>query len=214
MNTIGWVFILASILVFRAVSRGRVMELPSDLSDGFLALIRGDTNELTTVLARTGDSTTPDQGALTPEEAAAFQEAGNAGMTAIGKVASTFPNAPLATAVIRIGGAAKGYKFGYSGKDGYYDCSGLVWRACQSIGYKGSRFTTFDILTRKGFERITGRPEKTAQIGDIVLWPTHHMGVMTGPDRFYSARNPRSGIGETTISGFRKDAPIYVRYIG
>jgi cell wall-associated NlpC family hydrolase len=210
MSTIAWVLILASVFVFRAVSKGRITNLPEDLSDGFLALLRGDTTELTSVLARTGDSATPDQGALTPEESEAWQGAGKAGGDAIGAIAAE-SNA-LAGTAMRLGRAAKGYRFGATGPD-YYDCSGLMWRACQKLGYKGARFTTFTIQGRKEFQPVTGRTDKALRIGDIVVWPRHHMGVVTGPDRFYSARNPRSGISEASISGFRKDSPVYLRYI-
>ncbi len=63
MNTLGWVLILVALLLMRPVYKGRVMNLGEDLSDGFLALVRGDTADLTEVLARTGEGATPAVGA-------------------------------------------------------------------------------------------------------------------------------------------------------
>lgn len=60
MNTLGWIFILVGGVIISTVSRGRVMHLNTDLSDAFLALIRGDAAALTEVFKRTGDDTTAD----------------------------------------------------------------------------------------------------------------------------------------------------------
>jgi cell wall-associated NlpC family hydrolase len=209
MNTVAWVLILVGMLTLRQVSRGRTLQIGEDLSDALLALVRGDTTDLTAVLARTGT--------------------GNAPTTAIGdpsvaKDATPAASRPkgLAAAVVARGEKAKGYRWAATGPD-YYDCSGLVWRGLQDIGYTGTRFSTATIRSRDHFKVISspamqGPALTNAGPGDIVLWPpgsggvTGHMGVMTAPNRFYSARSVRSGIGESAITGFRKTTPIFLRY--
>lgn len=208
MSTIGWVLILFGALLIRQVSKGRALNLPEDISDAFLALVSGDTDGLSGVLTRTGDAATP-----TVADAVTNQ---------VGQIVANISASGLAAAAIKRGKAAKGYRWAATGPD-YYDCSGLIWRACQDIGYGGSRFTTADIRLRSGFKRIDppgseGPGFIGATINDIVLWPagsggvTGHMGVITGPNKFYSARSPRSGISEASIASFRKTKPIYLRF--
>lgn len=64
MNTLGWILILASLLMIRSVMKGRVMNIGEDLSDAFLALVQGDTDELTAVLKREGDGFIPAEGVM------------------------------------------------------------------------------------------------------------------------------------------------------
>lgn len=227
MNTLGWLFILSGILVARQVSRGRVMDISTDLGDAFIAIASGDSDALGAVLARTGESATP----TTADEAIANLTEGVTGglTTATGTIAQVIGQGVegitgLALAAVALGTRAKGYKWGAEGPD-YYDCSGLMYRSAQVIGYKGSRFSTSDVRSHKEFKTIsapaTQGPGLTgATINDIVLWPagsggiTGHMGVITGPNKFYSARSVKSGISEASISGFRKTNPIYLRYVG
>jgi cell wall-associated NlpC family hydrolase len=207
MSTIAWIFILAAGILLRAVNKGRVMNLGEDLSDGFLAFASGDIEGLNAVLARTGSAnvattaTPPAEG-----EASRAPGAGSNRDNLVGNQRDM--NAAILAKAIALGKAAKGYRLTATGPD-YYDCSGLVWRAVQSVGFTGVRFTTADVKLRKGFHQIDA-----PTTGDIVLWPTHHMGVATTAGKFYSARNPRSGISEASIKGFRKEAPIYLRYTG
>ncbi len=231
MNTIGWLFILSGIVIARQVARGRVMNLPEDLGDAFIAFASGDSDALGEVLGRRGEAAAP-----TAADLAIFNltEGVTTGLTtgigttadAIGKGWGQLTGGigNLALAAIMLGEKAKGYRWAATGPD-YYDCSGLIWRACQGIGYKGSRFSTATIRSRKDFKIISapatqGPGVTAAGINDIVLWPagsggvTGHMGVITGVDKFYSARSIRSGIGESKISTFRKPRPIYLRYVG
>ena len=83
MNTLGWVLILSAILLARSVMRGRVMNIGEDLSDAFLAIVRGDTTELTKVLARTGDGFVPEAGVAGESVGGA---AGNAAVAIVGKL--------------------------------------------------------------------------------------------------------------------------------
>ena len=231
MNTLGWLFILAGIMIARAVSRGRVMNISEDLSDAFIAVASGDTDALGEILSRKGEDAAP-----TTADLAIYKltEGVTTGLTdATGAIAGGLGDAykelgegigNIALVAIMLGNKAKGYRWASTGPD-YYDCSGLMWRACQAVGYKGSRFTTATLPGRKEFKRISamgmqGPGLTAAGINDIVVWPpgsggvTGHMGVITGANKFYSARSVRSGIGEASISGFRKTAPRYYRYIG
>lgn len=193
------------------------MNIGEDVSDAFLAIIQGDTAKLSDVLGRTGDDAAPDTfDAGTAGEAVA---GGVIGAAAAAVAASGTKS--IATAAEVLGNKAKGYRWAATGPD-YYDCSGLMYRACQKVGYKGGRFTTFTIGTNKAFKKV-GSPAANshdseargaAGINDLVVWPTHHMGVITGPNRFYSARNPKSGISEASISTFRSEAPVYYRFVG
>lgn len=228
MNTVAWVLILAGLLTLRQVSRGRTLQIGDDLSDALLALVRGDSAAFTEVLARSGAGNEPVAALGDAMGVATVGTAQAIGITAetVGKgIYKGLSGANLGLAAIVRGEKAKGYRWGATGPD-YYDCSGLIWRAAQDAGYKGPRFTTATIRSRKEFKRVLApgmqapsqTPMPDARGGDIVLWPagsggiTGHMGVITSNDRFYSARSVRSGIGESSISGFRKTKPIYLRY--
>lgn len=232
MSTLAWLLLLSGIIVLRQVSKGRVMNLGEDLSDAFLAITSGDTKGLTAVLAREGDADDPTFASLgdalgegTLGVAGAATVTGTEISRAIGgqiKGLEAKGNKSLAIAAAILGTKARGYRFGATGPD-YYDCSGLMYRAAQMIGYKGGRFTTFTIGSNKAFREVQApnvegpgvNGSAGAGIDDIVCWPTHHMGVVTGPDKFYSARNPKSGIGETRISTFRNGSkPKYYRFVG
>jgi hypothetical protein len=199
VNTLAWVFILGGILMMRQVAKGRVLNIGEDLSDAFLAGVAGDSAGVVAVLKRKGDA----------------GSASGIGLSTIKPWEGTPKghedgSANLNSTVITLGSSAKGYRLGATGPD-WYDCSGLVYRAVQKFGYKGSRFTTDDVMSKQGFKKI---PKEQATTGDIVLWPNHHMGVINDPaaGTFYSARNPRSGIGIAKIKGFRSEDPVYVRY--
>ena len=199
MSTIGWLLILAAGIIGRQVAVGRVLNTKDDLSDAFLAIVRGDSAGLTAVFTRTGDSTTPTVG----DDAGT--DLGPGTLTKIGNGHS------IVEAAVQLGTKAKGYLFGAAGPS-YYDCSGLMYRACQQVGYKGPRFTTASMLNQPGMTRVA-----TGVVGDMVLWPagsggvTGHTGVISAADEFYSARSVRSGIGFSKISTFRSTTPIYVR---
>lgn len=216
MTSLAWFLILMSILVARQVSKGRVMNIGEDLSDAFLALASGDTDALGEILTRTGPSAGPTAADLaianlTAGVTGAMGETaagvGGAVSGAVGGLQARIGQGLALNAVI-LGSKAKGYRWAATGPD-YYDCSGLMWRACQALGYKGIRFTTSTVGAMPGFTKI---PARSANVDDLVVWPTHHMGVITGDGKFYSARNPSSGIGESPIAGFRKEAPVYYRY--
>lgn len=198
MTTIAWLLILMGVIIGRQVSVGRVKDLNQDVSDAFLAITRGDSKTLAEVFSRRGDATTTANGSDP-------NSLGSGQLTYVGK-------GGLGTVAQGLGAAAKGYRWAATGPD-YYDCSGLMWRACQRIGYTGPRFTTESVLNQKGMVRTLDNSVNT-----MVLWPagsggvTGHIGVITGTDEFYSARSVRSGIGFSKISTFRKTNPIYVRF--
>lgn len=112
--------------------------------------------------------------------------------------------------------AGNRYVFGAEGPNAY-DCSGLVWAAAKAIGvYKGERFTTYTITHHAAdaaqFVRVA-----TPAVGDIVVWDENaahgHMGIVSGPDQFFSARSVASGIGYGKISTMRAYPvkPFYLR---
>jgi cell wall-associated NlpC family hydrolase len=199
MSTIGWLFILAAVIIGRQVAAGRVLNTKEDLSDAFLAIVRGDSAGLTEVFSRTGDAATA---------SVASDEGADLGPGTLAKVPA---NHSVVEAAVQLGAKAKGYRWASAGPD-YYDCSGLMYRACQRVGYKGPRFTTATVLGQKGMTKVAA-----GVIGDMVLWPagsggvTGHIGVMTAADEFYSARSVASGIGFSKISTFRNAKPVYVR---
>ncbi len=182
MPPLALLFVLGGILLIRQVVVGRAAETPSDVRDLSLAVVHGDTAGMQEVLARRGE---------------------NVPTAESGEVASTLPvgtgNAGLLTECIKLGTAAKGYRWGGIGPD-YYDCSGLVWRAMRNLDiYKGLRFNTavFGAIAKtQGWSKVD-KPET----GDVVVWAAHHMGVCAGGDKMYSARDPKRGIAYSTISG-------------
>ena len=208
MTTIGWIFILCGILLVSRVVKGRALNIPEDFSDAFQALIRGDYDSLSAAFNRTGDSATYEQAAtpITPTVGGVYDSV----ESQIQKTAGI----NLVYWAYQLGRAAKGYRFGATGPD-YYDCSGLVYRAAQKVGYKGPRFFTGDIQVMPGFKKLasTGMGISQVQAGDVVVWPGKHMGVVTGANAFYSARSVKSGIKEGTITGFSSSLkPVYYRY--
>jgi peptidoglycan DL-endopeptidase CwlO len=196
MNTLAYLFIFTAVILMRAVSRGRAANVMEDLSDAFLAAIRGDSNGLREVANRTGTSTTAPvvQSTQSSRGESAFAN-GTAG--AIGQNA------------VRLGSLAKGYRLGATGPT-YYDCSGLMWQACKAArAYTGIRFTTATLHLSKQFTEVT-----EPMLDDIVVWRNHHMGVVTGKDKFYSAMNSHDGIGYATISTWasgKQGTPRYYR---
>jgi len=118
----------------------------------------------------------------------------------------------ILTEALRLGKSAKGYRFGDEGPD-YYDCSGLVWRAATNVGvYNGDRFTTYTVGHSTQFRRVTD-----PRVDDIVVWSENsahgHMGVISAPDQFYSARSVADGLGYLSISHFHvyPVKPFYLR---
>lgn len=226
MSTLGWLLILTGFLIVRQVTKGRVLQTGEDLSDAFLAIASGDTEALQEVFAREGDSNEPTAfdslsqgignltGAYTqgiPDVATNLTGQVSEHLTQIQKDI----NSNVALWAISLGEKAKGYRFGATGPE-YYDCSGLMWRACQKAGFKGVRFTTATIQLSKYFKKIADPSlgVSTVTTGDIVLWPGKHMGVVTTPGRFYSARSVETGIGESNIAGFNKKIkPVYLRMV-
>lgn len=179
------------------------MNIGEDLSDAFIAIITGKADDLQEVFQRTGDSLTP--------SAAEFDL--GPGKLALKKVGSTTDGKILAAART-LGSKAKGYRFGAAGPD-YYDCSGLVYKAVQTVGYSGPRFYTATVQAMPGFAKLDPGSDPP-RVDDIVLWPGHHMGIVSGTDTFYSARSPKSGIAEAKISTFGPSngwgQPIYLRF--
>jgi cell wall-associated NlpC family hydrolase len=198
MEPFGWVAILMGAFAVHAVFKGRVMEIPTDLKDLIVAVATGDIGGATQVLQR-GSTRFVQFSPVQP------------GTTSVAPPVAA--GLGLAAAAQALGRAAQGYRLTGTGPT-WYDCSGLMWRAAQKIGLSVPiRFTTFTFAATafRAFQLVTD-----PMVDDIVLWPTHHMGVITGADQFYSALSPAQGIGFSTISGATKDfgyAPQYWRGI-
>lgn len=187
MSPYALLFLVAGAALMRQVIVGRVRETPDDFRDAATALLAGDTAALNTVMARRGSNT---------------DGAGGSGVdgSSDNPAPSLSPSGFTAVAAeaVKLGKAAKGYVLGATGPT-YYDCSGLVWRACVNVGvYKGPRFTTatFNDIAPRFCYRIGGPAP-----GAIVNWEAGgHMGVMISDTEFYSARSPSKGIGSAPIS--------------
>ena len=200
MNTIGYLFIMVAFILIRAISRGRVENLPEDIRDTFTAIFTGDAESLKEVANRTGTGLEAAQGLTGPATDGAVAAADPSGSTA---------GNSLLMEMKKLGSSAQGYSLGRTGPD-YYDCSGLVWRAVKNLGiYNGPRFTTHTFTVQsKSFATQVDSPA----VGDIVLWQNHHMGVISGNNSFYSALSKRSGIRELSISSETKGAKVAPKY--
>lgn len=177
MPVIGYLSILAGVLLIRQVAVGRARETPTDIRDLIVSAFRGDFAGVSAVTSQRGSVLSP---------------------VAIGSSVVTGGGSALESEMRRIG-SGRPYVFGAEGPSAY-DCSGLVWRALYNLGvYRGPRFTADSSM-------LSALSGKIAQVsspapGDIVLWSGHHVGVVTGPDRMFSALNSSDGIIESSISG-------------
>src|ERR1044071_2419057 len=124
MNTIGWLLILSALVLIRQVSKGRVMNLGEDLSDIFIAVASNDQATLKEVLARDGDGTKATQ-AFDPLAEGVANAVGGVSQGLLDTVGSTTGqfqshleglqrelNSNIALWAIKLGSAAKGYRFG------------------------------------------------------------------------------------------------------
>lgn len=205
MPALAIIFVVAGAFVLRQVFVGRAKDTPTDIKDAATALLNGDTTTLNEVMSRRGSNT-----------------AGTDASAVDGSVATSVPalsasgSTALAAECVRLGEAATGYVLGATGPH-FYDCSGLVWRACRNLGiFKGNRFTTqtFEHVASQFAVKINSSAGSStnAQVastlsgsgpkaGDIVIWVSGgHMGVMVSDTSFYSARSPAKGIGAAPLS--------------
>lgn len=177
VETFAWLLLFSGGLMIRQVAIGRAPETADDARDFFAAVFSGDLEAARAVAKQRGTNV----GDVT--------EAGSS--TAVGSVTSTI----LLSEAMRIGNAARGYRLGSTGPE-YFDCSGLVWRAMMNVGMRHPRFTT------SSFALVVPEASRvdTPTVGDLVVWTGKHMGIVSGPDRFYSALSPTSGIRDAVIS--------------
>jgi len=181
MPVIGYVLILAGLLLIRQVATGRALETPSDIRGMFTAALNGDFDGVKAITGQRGSAL-------------------KSGTTASATSAAVVPggSSELLKEMVRLG-SGKPYVFGAEGPSSY-DCSGLVWRAVYNLGiYRGPRFTagtSFISAMRGKMTQVT-----SPQVGDIVLWNGHHIGVVAGADKMYSARSTDKGIGYSSLSG-------------
>jgi hypothetical protein len=197
MNTVGYLFIFSALFIIRGISRGRVRQLPEDIGDAFTAAVSGDGAALTEVFNRKGEGLE----ASVPREATQ-SSSGESGLAPAGE-------GLLASARKR----GKGATYSQAARTGptSYDCSGLVYMAMKDNGYTGANFWTGSFkLAAKAF--ITKVDPAQATVNDIVWWPGH-MGIVSGPNLFYSALNKKTGIKDTKISSHKNAVPpAYYRF--
>lgn len=202
-------------MLLRQVVTGRVPNTMDDFKGITLAVFQGDFSALQQQLALRGHNVSPD---IASEVAAGVSGetalAGPNGTDGLLTAPVQTGNADLLNRTVSLGQSAKGYRLGATGPD-YYDCSGLVWAAMKQQGsYTGGRFTT------STFQRqLAGKVTKvtTPAVGDIVLWPGKHMGVVSGSGKMFSAMSPAAGIGFGDIdgsSGYFHAQPVYYRVKG
>ena len=201
MNTFGLVFVLGGVLLLRQVVTGRVRETPSDFRDITLALLSADFDALKVTLGQRGQNVSP----VVTGTVAAGATGGISGLLSQGVTGDVLAKS------VELGQSAKGYRLGATGPE-YYDCSGLIWRAMKDLKiYNGPRFTTSTFVAQMGgLVSKVGNPV----IGDIVLWPGKHMGVVSAHDQMYSAKSPSTGIGYSPIAASNPSIggiPVYYR---
>lgn len=199
MNSLGLLLLLGGALLLRQVVTGRVPNTVSDFKGISLAVLQGDFPALQQQLALRGNNVSPD---ITSEVAAGMSGGtaltGTDGQSGLLTGPVQGGNRDLLNRAVALGQSAKGYRLGATGPD-YYDCSGLVWQAMKQQGsYTGARFTThtFKAMVGSGVTKVT-----TPAVGDIVLWPAHHMGIVSGNGKMFSAMSPGAGIGFGDIDG-------------
>lgn len=191
MPTIGLFLLLVGTLLLRQVVVGRTLETGGDLKDLATATLSGDAVAMQEVLQRRGTNAAVEsvgEGSASTDSTAVISREYT---TAQSSKAGTLINTCMV-----LGNAAKGYRWGATGMD-YYDCSGLIWRACTKDGfYKGGRFTTttFGAIASKFARKV-----EDYAVGDIVVWPGKHMGVVTSRSTYYSARSVEKGIGSASL---------------
>ena len=90
MNTVGYLLILFSLLLIRGLTKGRgITQLPQDMSDGFIALIRNDQTAMREIAGRTGDALAPVAVAVPVVESGTTGAAPSGGGSVGGLVATT-----------------------------------------------------------------------------------------------------------------------------
>lgn len=197
MPTLGLLFVFGGVFLAYQVARGRAKNVPGDARDFVVGAFTGDINKILHTARQPGTASVA-PGASTSLETTGAGTGTASGATLLSMMQSLGQNAS--------------YKYAGTGPD-QYDCSGLVWRAMTDLGiYNGSRFSssTWAVVA----PQIGATQVDSPAVGDIVVWPGKHMGIVTGPDQMYSALNPSNGIITSSISdntGYVGEDPQYWR---
>lgn len=182
MKAIGYALIALSIFLYWEGFKGRALtDVFQDMKDITRSLVSLDFDGVTEAASRSGTLTDDDS-----EIAKTTSRVGKGSATADAIVKRSK----------ELGSRAIGYRLGASGP-GFYDCSGLIYRAMKDVGYyDGPRFATytFRALLRNKIEEVDA-----IRRGDILLW-NGHMGIAESPDTMYHAASVKSGIRSDSIS--------------
>ena len=201
MDTIAVLMVFSGALLIRQTAKGRARDILTDAGDFITAALSGDYESLSEIAAR-------------PPSETSSADSGSSGSSTGTVAPDASPSGAAVLDAARTRGAKATYGWGKTGPS-EYDCSGLVWRSMQDVGYQVGRFTTstFGVMVAgPGLAKKLGADD-APQVGDLVLWTGKHIGIVSGSDLYYSALNEESGIKETSIKGMG-GAPVYYRLTG
>jgi NlpC/P60 family len=128
----------------------------------------------------------------------------------------------LAAAAAGYMGSGSRYRWGGGNPNGW-DCSGFVnWVACHDLGYAipgyaGGRFTGRSHGPVTGQWAIWGGaariPASNIQPGDLIIWPTVHMGIAASATAMIGCPGPNGTPAPVmqTIAATRRGMPFVVR---
>lgn len=191
----GFLILFVGAFLIRQVAVGRALETPDDARDLLTSLFSGDYKGAKQIAAQRGTNV---EGTATVPDSAVSGSLGS----------SNSPGAMALAEARKLGSAAKGYRYAGTGPD-YYDCSGLVWRALKNLNiWNGPRFSSATwVFIAPGIADKVMSPE----VGDIVVWPGEHIGIVSGPGEAYSALSTKYGIRDYPIKQTRSGTPEYWR---
>lgn len=186
MRTLGYSLIFVALWLIQRVATGNATTVIDDTADAFAAVATNRYDDLRAVVGRVPEGVPAKSVGTLPKPS---PDTAASGGSLLG--------------MMRQLGEGRPYRWGATGPNSY-DCSGLVWRSMQKLGiYTGPRFTTSTFGAAMRASGLATRVDDPAP-GDVVVWPSSHMGVLVGGDVMYAARSARTGIGTQSIAGLSR----------